>query len=159
MSKAAPAPLKTSGPQFKSAWSNGPPRDTSASSTPRSQSPAPSSPAVTSHSRRPSTLSGSGHNARTNRGSIVGKQGELSVLIAFSRLSFSLFAAYRLCASILIPTSKACQCSIRQYFSSLMHITRLVMIACYGLVEGLKESVTIQASVADSCAVNVDVSC
>ena len=33
MSKAAPAPLKTSGAQIKSAWSNGPPRDTSASST------------------------------------------------------------------------------------------------------------------------------
>ncbi|PFH52156.1 hypothetical protein AMATHDRAFT_57504 [Amanita thiersii Skay4041] len=39
----------------KSAWSKGPPRDTSVP-TPRSQSPAPSTPVNATHSRRPSTL-------------------------------------------------------------------------------------------------------
>ena len=71
----------------KSAWARGPPQSSSTAPSPRSQSPAPSTPVLQSHSRRPSAL-GQGipikdgvSIPRNNVGAV--KQG-LSVLILFS---------------------------------------------------------------------------
>ncbi|KAF8070721.1 hypothetical protein FPV67DRAFT_1039344 [Lyophyllum atratum] len=56
MSKSSTASAPKPQLPTKSAWSRGPPQNTSAPTPPRSQSPVPSTPVHQTHSRRPSTL-------------------------------------------------------------------------------------------------------
>ena len=55
-SSTATAPKNPTPLLAKSAWAKGPPQSSSTAPSPRSQSPAPSTPVLQSHSRRPSAL-------------------------------------------------------------------------------------------------------
>ena len=55
-SSTATAPKIPTPLPAKSAWARGPPQSSSTAPSPRSQSPAPSTPVLQTHSRRPSAL-------------------------------------------------------------------------------------------------------
>ena len=121
-SSTATAPKNPTPLLAKSAWAKGPPQSSSTAPSPRSQSPAPSTPVLRSHSRRPSAL-GQGIPIKdgvsippNNVGAV--KQG-LSFSCFFNLLIFSsFFPMYRFsgdfwinrcgfCTNILVSRSRS----------------------------------------------------